>query len=93
MTTTTTIRDLTLGITGMTCGSCKRHVESALAGVPGVHEATVDLGRGTAHVRYDESAASPAALAEAVRRAGYGVDAAQQGATGKKVGGCGCGCR
>ena len=88
---TATTQMLTLGITGMTCGSCKRHVESALTGVPGVRDASVDLARGTATVRYDPDAASPAALAEAVRQAGYGVEAPGQAPSRPGGGGCCCG--
>ncbi len=92
-TATTTIEDRTLEIAGMTCGSCQRHVEDALAAVPGVREAAVDLARGTAHVRFDPSAASLGALTEAVRRAGYGVGMPTHRIPRREGGGgCGCGC-
>jgi P-type Cu+ transporter len=90
--TTTTPRALTFGITGMTCGSCQRQVESALAGVAGVQEARVNLARGTADVRFDPSIATPAALAEAVRRAGYGIGMPAPGSARRSGGGCACGC-
>ena len=41
---------LTLEITGMTCASCVRRVERALAGVPGVAAATVNLAAESADV-------------------------------------------
>ena len=41
---------LTLEITGMTCASCVRRVERALAGVPGVAGATVNLAAESADV-------------------------------------------
>lgn len=87
---TTTRSTLTLGIDGMTCGSCRRRVEAALAGVPGVHAAVVDLDRGSAEVRYDPAVASPTALAAAIRRAGYEVAAPGRREPG--TGSCGCGC-
>ena len=34
---------LRLGVQGMTCASCVRRVEKALAGVPGVERAAVNL--------------------------------------------------
>ena len=86
----TTGRALTLGIEGMTCGSCKRHVEDALRAVPGVEEARVDLTRGEAEVRYDPATASPGAIAAAIRGAGYEVNAPGRGLAGHR-GGCCCG--
>ncbi|KAF1050507.1 MAG: Copper-exporting P-type ATPase [Burkholderia gladioli] len=59
-----------LGVEGMTCGGCARRVEKALADVPGVHAAQVDLANRSATV-----SASPeveaAQLVEAVTATGY----------------------
>ena len=44
-----------LQISGMTCASCAMRVEKALAGVPGVTEATVNLATEEAFVRADAS--------------------------------------
>ena len=88
--TTEAARVLTLGITGMTCGSCRQRVEGALRATPGVDHAIVDLERGTADVRYDPATTSPAALAAAIRRAGYGLEI--PGRSGPAPRGCGCGC-
>ena len=71
---------LTLGIEGMTCGSCERRVEHALRGVPGVVDATVDLANGAATVRYEPSRTSAADVFRAVRGAGYVPAAAPVGA-------------
>jgi Cu+-exporting ATPase len=68
-------QDLTLPITGMTCASCVRRVERALAKVPGVAEARVNLATEKATVAYDPAAASVVQLRAAVERAGYGVGA------------------
>jgi len=66
----TTTQHWTLPIEGMTCASCVKRVEKALAGVPGVSEAEVNLATETASV---EAAAglSPELLIAAVRKAGY----------------------
>jgi heavy metal translocating P-type ATPase len=61
-----------LAITGMTCASCVRSVETALAHVPGVASAEVNLANERATVRTTGSVA-PAALVHAVERAGYGA--------------------
>ena len=60
------------GVEGMTCASCVGRVEKALAKVPGVLEATVNLATETADVRTDGSV--PATdVAKAVEAAGYSL--------------------
>jgi len=61
-----------LPVDGMTCASCVRRVEQALARVPGVEEAAVNLGTEVATVRAASAAVLPAA-AKAVGDAGYAV--------------------
>ncbi|MGG5809441.1 heavy metal translocating P-type ATPase [Falsiroseomonas sp. CW058] len=61
---------LAIPIEGMTCASCAGRVEKALAKVPGVTAAQVNLASELAEVR---GGATPQALAEAVRKAGYEV--------------------
>ena len=60
---------LTLEVEGMTCASCVGRVESALAKVPGVTEASVNLATDTARVEGTISDAE--ALLRAIERAGY----------------------
>ncbi len=64
-----------LGIGGMTCATCALRVEKALARLPGVLEARVNLATETALVRM-LAGIEEAALAAAVARAGYTVRAA-----------------
>lgn len=59
-----------LRITGMTCGHCRLHVMEALAAVPGVRSAEVDLARGLAQV---EGEAAAVDLIAAVEAEGYGA--------------------
>jgi len=66
---TTTLR---LPIAGMTCASCAGRIERALAAVPGVLRANVNLATATADIATDGSVATPA-LADAVTRSGYRV--------------------
>lgn len=56
----------------MTCNSCAGHVERALLGVPGVRQAEVSYGQGTARVSA-EKVLDTAALVAAVEAAGYGA--------------------
>jgi len=63
----------TLQIEGMHCASCVGRVESALAEVPGVLEASVNLASGQALARHALGQADRGALRTAVERAGFGV--------------------
>ncbi len=59
----------TLRVTGMTCNGCRRHVDAALRGVPGVTAVEVDLPGGQAKIVHAE--VSTANLVAAVEQAGY----------------------
>ena len=63
-------RDTILTVTGMSCGSCVRHVTSALRAVPGVTKVCVQLRTGQAEVQHGDEA-SVDALIGALREAGY----------------------
>ena len=60
---------VTFAIGGMSCTHCVRAVHEALAEVGGAEVERVDVGSAT--VRYDPRRTSPAAIAEAIRDAGY----------------------
>ena len=59
-------------INGMSCASCVSRVQHALAAVPGVSQARVNLAERTALVL---GSASAAELVQAVEKAGYGAEA------------------
>nr|WP_306171825.1 heavy metal translocating P-type ATPase [Variovorax sp. KK3] len=61
----------TLQIEGMTCASCVMRVEKALAKVPGVATATVNLATEKAEVQLDDRALDVQSLIAAVQKAGY----------------------
>ncbi len=63
---------LSLPIEGMTCASCVTRVEKALARVPGVSSATVNLATERAAVQLGE-AVDPQLLTAAVEKAGFTV--------------------
>ena len=65
-------QSLTLPVAGMTCASCVRRVEKALARVPGVRHASVNLATESATVDGDLPLDADA-VAQAVRGAGYEV--------------------
>ena len=66
---------LSLPVEGMTCASCAGRVERALARVPGVASASVNLAAERAEVT---GTAAPADLAAAIRAAGYAVPEAER---------------
>nr|WP_316655958.1 heavy metal translocating P-type ATPase [uncultured Gellertiella sp.] len=58
-------------VEGMTCASCVRRVEKAVAAVPGVESATVNLASESADVTLE--AGATAAVVAAIEKAGYRV--------------------
>ncbi|MEM1271751.1 MAG: cation transporter, partial [Bacteroidota bacterium] len=64
---------VTLSVTGMTCAACVRRVERAVAAVPGVAEAQVNLATERATVRFRPDQARLSDLTEAIRSKGYDV--------------------
>ncbi|VTU24769.1 Copper-exporting P-type ATPase A [Variovorax sp. SRS16] len=69
-----------LQIEGMSCASCVARVEKALARVPGVSSATVNLATEKAQVRLADPGTAVAALIEAVQEAGYAAHAVDESA-------------
>ena len=63
------MQQTTMTIAGMSCGGCVSNVQQALRAVPGTRVDAVTVGSAT--VSYDSSRTNPAALAQAVRDAGY----------------------
>ena len=63
-----------LNIGGMTCAACVHHVERALSGVPGVSNASVNLGVERATVEFAPELASLDDLRRAVEDAGYRIE-------------------
>jgi cation transport ATPase len=64
-------RETTFAVGGLACRGCARHAERLLAGLRGVHAASVGYLAEVAQVRYDVRAVSERDLAEAVERAGF----------------------
>jgi Cu+-exporting ATPase len=67
--------EVTLTLGGLHCAACVARVERALNQVPGVRQAAVNLATRQAKVRFDSGQATVAALQQAVRTAGYEVEA------------------
>ncbi|QDA32405.1 heavy metal translocating P-type ATPase [Thermococcus indicus] len=64
-------RDAVIKIGGMTCAMCVRTIETALKDLPGVLEASVNLGTETARVSYDPSVVTVEDIRKTVEDVGY----------------------
>ena len=77
-------------VTGMSCASCVRRVERALAKEEGVAEASVNFATEKASLAYDPEATTPGELVGIIRDAGYGADVLETrfGVNGMTCAGC-----
>ncbi|CQR46531.1 Copper chaperone CopZ [Paraliobacillus sp. PM-2] len=67
------MKELTLEVTGMSCGHCKASVEGALNELKAVTEATVNLDEGMVKITFDEDQVTKSQLIEAIEEQGYDV--------------------
>lgn len=74
------MRDVVLGIEGMTCTSCSGTVEAALRSIQGVESAVVNLSTNTADVRFGEPANAKLIICE-VEAVGFGAEILQESST------------
>jgi copper chaperone CopZ len=85
------MKTIHLNVTGMTCGSCVKHVEKALGAVAGVQKVAVDLSTGMATVAGDLPGGASSLLA-ALEEEGYPSTISSADVASKeqvKSGGCG----
>lgn len=68
-------QEASLSVGGMTCAACVRRVERALAKVPGVKDASVNLATERARVEFDGAQCDVAKLESAIEAAGYSAKA------------------
>ncbi|MEW6254139.1 MAG: heavy metal-associated domain-containing protein [Planctomycetota bacterium] len=69
------MNEVTLAVTGMTCGGCVASVQRVLTAIPGVQSAEVSLDPGQVRVVFDPDRTDRAALVQAITAAGFGVAA------------------
>ncbi|UCP00778.1 heavy-metal-associated domain-containing protein [Metapseudomonas lalkuanensis] len=82
------MKSIDLRVEGMTCASCVRHVNSALASVAEVDEVSIDLATGRVRVSGDADAQ---ALVAALQDAGYPARREASAPEASKARGCGGG--
>jgi len=63
------MRQITMDISGMSCGGCVSAVGKALLAIPGTRVDAIAVGSAT--VSYDPSRTTPGKIAQTIRDAGY----------------------
>jgi len=66
--------DITLKVKGMSCGHCKKAVETAVGALPGVSKAEAIVDQGKVNVSYDPSKVNLDDIKRAIEDAGYEVE-------------------
>ena len=66
-------QQLTLTVTGMTCGGCENTIKRALSMIDGVYGVTARHGDNVVTLRYDSAKVTPAAIASHIQMMGYDV--------------------
>ena len=69
------MNEITLTVTGMTCGGCVASVQRVLSAIPGVQRVEVSLTPAQARVVFDPARTDRATLEKAIVVAGFGVTA------------------
>ena len=70
----TGLKEITLGVSGMTCSACALNIEKVLKKKEGVDSVTVNLELGRAKVSFEPSLISPREIEEAIESIGYKVE-------------------
>ena len=68
------MENVTLNVTGMTCGHCVKAVEGSVGAVNGVTEVAVSLADGQVTVAYDAAQVSVAQIKETIEDQGFDVE-------------------
>ncbi|KAF0675755.1 heavy metal translocating P-type ATPase [Profundibacterium mesophilum] len=80
-------REARFDVSGMSCASCTGRVERAVAGLPGIVSADVNLADETLHVTWLEGAATEDGIIAAAGAAGYGAVRVSADGPGAEAGG------
>lgn len=70
------MKKVKLNILGMTCNNCLNRVETALTELEGVEKVKLNLKKGTASVKFDQTIQAIDSLTKAVDQAGYQAELA-----------------
>ena len=70
----TNAKTVKLETSGTHCSSCALLIETTIAEMPGVLEASADHGQGIASASFDPEITTGEAIAEEIRKLGYGAE-------------------
>jgi copper chaperone len=65
------MEQLTLNVSGMTCGGCEHAIKRAVTRIDGVSDVTASHAEDRVTVDYDASKTTRVEIVEAIRKAGY----------------------
>lgn len=68
------MENVTLNVTGMSCGHCVKAVESSVGALNGVNDVNVNLEAGTVAVQFDGNAVNVDKIKETIEDQGYDVE-------------------
>ena len=68
------MENVTLNVSGMSCGHCVKAVESSVGALNGVNEVNVNLEAGTVAVQFDGNAVNVYKIKETIEDQGYDVE-------------------
>ncbi|GLB59420.1 copper chaperone CopZ [Cytobacillus sp. NCCP-133] len=68
------MQNVTLKVSGMSCGHCVKAVEGSVGNLNGVENVSVDLDNGQVQVKYDSSAVTLEQIKETIDDQGYDVE-------------------
>lgn len=69
------VKSVTVSVSGMSCGSCVRHIQKALEELGGVEASEVNLAAREVTVSFDPQKAGVRAIVRAIRESGYAAEA------------------
>ncbi|MGG3888049.1 copper chaperone CopZ [Metabacillus fastidiosus] len=67
------MKNITLNVSGMSCGHCVKAIEGAVGKLDGISSVEVHLETGKVDVVYDEVKVNPEAIKEVIDDQGYDV--------------------
>lgn len=68
------MENVTLNVSGMSCGHCVKAVESSVGALNGVNEVSVNLEAGSVAVQFDGNAVNVDKIKETIEDQGYDVE-------------------
>ena len=69
------VKSVTVPVSGMSCGSCVRHIRRALDELGGVEASDVNLAAREVTVSFDPQKTGVGAIVRAIRESGYAAEA------------------